>query len=300
MLTAPLPLFHVAALHIIANSSLHAGCTGHLKTRFSASRYWEQCAEDGATWAILLGPMAAMVAKMTPDPVPEHRGHAMLLPPAAARARGVRATLRAGEADLVGLRDDRDLPAADDRPEHAGPLAPDGHDRDARRAGWTTASSTSTTSSSAPDEVGELVFRPRIPHAIVSEYYHDPERTPRRSATSCSTRATSPTYDEQGLLHYRSRTQDRIRRRGENVSAPELEWVALTHPEVVEAAAYGVPSELGEEDVKLDVVLARARAARRAARLAMRATCRATWSRATSSSATRSRRRRASGSRSTS
>src|SRR5439155_16257113 len=34
VLTAPLPLFHVAALHIIANSSLHAGCTGHLKSRF--------------------------------------------------------------------------------------------------------------------------------------------------------------------------------------------------------------------------------------------------------------------------
>jgi acyl-CoA synthetase (AMP-forming)/AMP-acid ligase II len=50
ILTAPLPLFHVAALHIIANSSLHAGCTGHLKSRFSASQYWQQCADDGATW----------------------------------------------------------------------------------------------------------------------------------------------------------------------------------------------------------------------------------------------------------
>jgi crotonobetaine/carnitine-CoA ligase len=62
-------------------------------------------------------------------------------------------------------------------------------------------------------------------------------------------------YDEAGILHYRSRKQERIRRRGENVSAPELEWVALRHEAVVEAAAYGVPSALGEEDVKLDVVL---------------------------------------------
>jgi crotonobetaine/carnitine-CoA ligase len=62
-------------------------------------------------------------------------------------------------------------------------------------------------------------------------------------------------YDEAGILHYRSRKQERIRRRGENVSAPELEWVVLRHEAVVEAAAYGVPSALGEEDVKLDVVL---------------------------------------------
>jgi crotonobetaine/carnitine-CoA ligase len=89
----------------------------------------------------------------------------------------------------------------------------------------------------------------------VSEYYRDPERTVEAFRNLLFHTGDLATYDEQGLLHYRSRTQDRIRRRGENVSAPELEWVALTHPEVVEAAAYGVPSELGEEDVKLDVVL---------------------------------------------
>ncbi|TVR31368.1 MAG: ATP-dependent acyl-CoA ligase, partial [Nitriliruptor sp.] len=43
--------------------------------------------------------------------------------------------------------------------------------------------------------------------------------------------------------------------RGENISAPEVEFVVLTHPEVLEAAVYGVPSELGEHDVKLDVVV---------------------------------------------
>ena len=62
-------------------------------------------------------------------------------------------------------------------------------------------------------------------------------------------------YDDEGILHFRSRKQDRIRRRGENVSAAELEWVAMRHEDVLDAAAYGVPSELGEEDVKLDVVL---------------------------------------------
>ena len=36
VLSTPLPLFHVAAVHIISNSALHAGCTAHLKSRFSA------------------------------------------------------------------------------------------------------------------------------------------------------------------------------------------------------------------------------------------------------------------------
>jgi crotonobetaine/carnitine-CoA ligase len=49
--------------------------------------------------------------------------------------------------------------------------------------------------------------------------------------------------------------QERIRRRGENISALELELVTLKHPEVLEAAVYAVPGEFGEDDVKLDVVL---------------------------------------------
>ena len=40
VLSSPLPAFHVAALHIIANSALHAGCVAHLKSRFSARDYW--------------------------------------------------------------------------------------------------------------------------------------------------------------------------------------------------------------------------------------------------------------------
>ena len=55
VLTAPLPLYHAAALHVIANACAHVGCTGHLKSQFSASQYWQQCADDGATWASCSG-----------------------------------------------------------------------------------------------------------------------------------------------------------------------------------------------------------------------------------------------------
>jgi crotonobetaine/carnitine-CoA ligase len=54
-------------------------------------------------------------------------------------------------------------------------------------------------------------------------------------------------------VHFSGRSQDRIRRRGENISATELEFIAAQHEEIVECAAYGVPGELGEHEVKLDV-----------------------------------------------
>src|SRR5690606_31601155 len=46
-----------------------------------------------------------------------------------------------------------------------------------------------------------------------------------------------------------------IRRRGENISSFEVECVINEHDAVLESCVVGVPSELGEEDVKAVVVL---------------------------------------------
>jgi len=254
VLTGPLPLFHVAALHMVADASLHAGCTGHLKSRFSASRFWQQCADDGATWAILMGPMTAMVAKMTPEPVPAHRVRRLFSPPPPPDIEGFErrfAPVRLiwwgyGMTEVYPLpMIDPDLQRRDLPADTIGMPAQwfeygvvDDHDRMV-----------------GPNEVGELVFRPRLPHAMVREYYKDAEKTVESFRNLVFHTGDLGTYDEEGLLHYRGRKQERIRRRGENIAAPEVEWVALKHELVVEAAAYGVPSEVGEEDVKLDVVL---------------------------------------------
>ena len=56
------------------------------------------------------------------------------------------------------------------------------------------------------------------------------------------------------------RMKEVIRRRGENLSPAEVEQVLERHPDVVEAAVIGVPSDLSEEDVKAFVVPADGRA----------------------------------------
>ncbi len=49
--------------------------------------------------------------------------------------------------------------------------------------------------------------------------------------------------------------KDSLRRRGENISSVEVETVVLRHPAVLEAAAVGVRSDLGEDDILLVIVL---------------------------------------------
>ncbi len=52
------------------------------------------------------------------------------------------------------------------------------------------------------------------------------------------------------------RRKEVLRRRGENVSPTEIEQALETHPLVLEAAVVGVPSDLGEEDIKGFVLVA--------------------------------------------
>jgi crotonobetaine/carnitine-CoA ligase len=61
--------------------------------------------------------------------------------------------------------------------------------------------------------------------------------------------------DSDQNLTYVDRVKDSLRRRGENISSVEVETVVLGHPAVLEAAVVGVPSDLGEDDILVVVVV---------------------------------------------
>jgi carnitine-CoA ligase len=63
------------------------------------------------------------------------------------------------------------------------------------------------------------------------------------------------TENPDGSYTMVGRKKEVIRRRGENVAPAEIEEALASHPDVVEAAVIGVPSELSEEDIKAFVVL---------------------------------------------
>jgi crotonobetaine/carnitine-CoA ligase len=103
------------------------------------------------------------------------------------------------------------------------------------------------------DTVGEIACRPRHPH-VMSEGYVGADSRIQQHPEWFRTGDLGRLDCDQNLT-YVDRIKDALRRRGENISSVEVESVVMRHPAVAEAAAVGVPSELGEDDVLVVITL---------------------------------------------
>jgi carnitine-CoA ligase len=109
----------------------------------------------------------------------------------------------------------------------------------------------------AAGEVGEIVVRPNEPSIMSDGYLGLPEATLASRRNLWFHTGDLARHDADGFHYFVGRRTDSIRRRGENISAFEVEEVLKLHPSVLDAAAYGVPSELTEDDVMVAVVVRR-------------------------------------------
>jgi len=99
-------------------------------------------------------------------------------------------------------------------------------------------------------EVGELRVRGREPGVLVPRYYNNPEATAGALRGEWLYTGDLARQDEDGYFYFLGRKKDSLRRRGENVSAWEVERVFNDHPDVEECALIGVKNELADEDLK--------------------------------------------------
>jgi crotonobetaine/carnitine-CoA ligase len=107
----------------------------------------------------------------------------------------------------------------------------------------------------APGEVGEIQMRPRHPGSMMKGYYKMPEQTAQAFIDGWFCTGDRGYLDADGYLYFIDRKKEAIRRRGENISAYEVEMILSGHPAILEVAAVPVPSELSEDEVMVYVVL---------------------------------------------
>jgi carnitine-CoA ligase len=102
---------------------------------------------------------------------------------------------------------------------------------------------------------GEIVCRPRARHVMFEGYHRNPAATVAQWRNGWFHTGDFGRIDTSGNLFFVDRKKDAMRRRGENISSFEVEQSVQRHPAVAEVAAHAVPSAVGEDDVKICVVL---------------------------------------------
>jgi carnitine-CoA ligase len=246
-----LPLFHGNALWYSCYAAFWADCALAVSARFSASSFWDEIRATGATQFNALGAMTNILLRAQPSPRDrEHRvRQAMLVPLSPDVYREVSERFGVQVTSLYAMTETFAVTMfTPDDPVSKGSSA-------GKPRGLSELLIVSDEDDPLPvGEVGEICVRPCEPGIVMSGYYKMPEATVRDTRNLWLHTGDRGRIDADGYLYFVDRKKEAIRRRGENISAYEVEMLIARHPSVLEVAAVPVTSELSEDEVMVYVV----------------------------------------------
>lgn len=245
-----LPMFHNNALFNITASTVAAGASLVLVPKFSASQFWRTVADNGVTQVNVMAAVSTILARRPrSEYVPGHKLRVVNGSGFTPETREV-FTREFHVPKIIEGLGMTEIPGAFsipfDAPYRLNCMGKLGKHPDHARP-WTEARIVDEDGNEVPeDDTGELLIR--IP-TMMQGYWRDEAQT---AATFCDgwfITGDLVRRDADGYYYHMGRKKDLIRRRGENISAAEIERVLCEHPGVAEAAALPTPADIGEEEV---------------------------------------------------
>ncbi len=240
-----LPLFHANALVLTAGFAMVAGLPFGLEHRFSASRFWGSIRRYGGTTFNALGAMVPILMKQ-PEKEDDAGNPVRMVFSAACPAN-----LWEAFEERFGVRIFEGYGAVDG----GGVLIWNLGDGPVGSVGRVMNSEWKLVDDDNVDvpqgEIGELITKVADKKTGGVEYYKNPEASQKKIRKDWLHSGDLFYADKDGYLYFVDRKTDSMRRRGENISSFEVENIVEKHPAVAECAAFGVPSELGEDDVMI-------------------------------------------------
>jgi crotonobetaine/carnitine-CoA ligase len=245
------PLFHFSGMLGSVLAAVVAGSSAVIDRRFSVTATWDRVRRYGATGVIAVGSMILMLWALPESPEDAAMSLRFLAgaPIPAELHRRIEARYGCRIVTMYGMTEAFPLAvcgvADDGVPGAAGRTSPlfdvrvfDDDDAEVPRG-----------------DVGEIVCRPRAPHVMFEGYFGNPAATVAQWRNGWFHTGDFGRIDSDDNLFFVDRKKDAMRRRGENISSFEVEQSVLRHPAVADVAAHAVPSEVGEDDVKICVVV---------------------------------------------
>lgn len=106
-----------------------------------------------------------------------------------------------------------------------------------------------------PGKPGEIILRHKLPWCSTLGYYNAPAATLASRRNLWFHTGDRGVMDEDGYVWFTDRLKDAIRRRGENISAYEVEEAIRSHADVEDVAVYPVKADTSEDEVAVSVIL---------------------------------------------
>ncbi len=246
-----LPLFHASGIQLGILGPLVNDMTVTMDRRFSASGYWKRVAECGATVVDPIGTMMTTLIQQPADAA--DRAHRVrvttgvngqipaTVPAEFSRRFGVKIV------DIYGSTECGGAMATSNIAQVPGSV---GHPN-----GWSEIAIFDENDNRMPaGEIGTIAVRPTVPFSFMLGYHNNPLKTAETWRNLWVHTGDLGRVDADGNLFFVGREAHWMRRRGENISAHEIEAIISRHPGVRECIVVGVPSPLGEEDVKAWII----------------------------------------------
>ncbi|MFZ3120089.1 MAG: AMP-binding protein [Variovorax sp.] len=246
-----LPLFHNNALLSALASALVCGASVCLARRFSASGFWEDVRASGATVTNLLGAMSSFLWKQPPtERDADNKLRLVSASPTPSFAPEFEQRFNLRLMTNYGLSDFNVVTSfvpASAPPQKLGSIGLPRPDFLVRIV--------DDQDIECPAGVhGEIVIRSKEPWRAAQGYYKMPEATLVANRNQWFHTGDIGYRDADGYLWFVDRKKDCIRRRGENISAFEVEQVLLRHPAVAAVAVFPVSTSDNDEEVAAAVV----------------------------------------------
>lgn len=244
-----MPLFHSLATCMGLLPALITGSEYWLLTRFSASRFWPDVHEFGATVALGIFTMPPLLLKQPPSGDDSN----VPLKRFIVGQHNEDFTQRFNGCGLLNAYGQTETGCVT--------LIPYGEEPRMGSCGKVNSETyevriVDDNDNEVPVGVaGEILVRPRLPYVMMTEYYNMPSETNIAFRNLWFHTGDSGKFDEDGYMYFVDRKKDAMRRRGENISSYEIEGVISRHEKVLECAVVGVPSPLGEDDLKAVIIL---------------------------------------------
>lgn len=281
-----LPLYHVAGAFFNVVRGAWVGCGNALWDKFSSKDFWARIKQSGSTSAVLLDVMVPwlMNAPETPDdykntlnkvymaPLPQYHhsvakrfgidfvisgfgqtetGHGSICIIDELK-KGTPPDLYKGypKGEIFRIAEKFDMLVVDGEKEVSNGIL--GKQSLLFEANILNA----RDEECSPGEVGELVFRPKFPSLLFTEYFNKPEASLKAFRNLWFHTGDASFRNEEGIYYFVDRMGTAIRVKGEFVSSYQVEDIINGHPKVDVCAALPIPAEVGgEQNIAVFIVL---------------------------------------------